>query len=64
VRRRSGVDGEAAGIADVRDVVQQLEVVDEGAAGLAAAFKFEAKQATVAAREILVGAGAGFAILS
>src|SRR5580658_3201202 len=41
VRGAGGVDGEAARIADVSDMVEELQRVDEGAPRLAAAGQFE-----------------------
>ena len=56
-RRR--VDGEAAGIADIGDVEEQLQRVDEGPPRLLAAREFEADQRAVAAVQIGRPPGAG-----
>ncbi len=55
------MDGEAARVADIGDVVEQLQRVDEFAARVRAARQFEAEQPAIAALEIFVGAGAGLA---
>ena len=50
------MDGETARIADIGDMVEQLQRVDEGAAGFRAALQFKAYQRSIAALEIFVGA--------
>ena len=57
------MDGEAAGVADVGDVVEQPERVDEAPAGLAAAPQFESDQAAIAAPQVGVGTAAELAAL-
>ncbi len=58
---RGRVDGEAARVADIGDVVDQLQRVDELLAGREAALPLEAAQAAFGAAEILVGPLAGHA---
>ena len=48
-----GVDGQGAGIAEIGDVVDHLEAVDEGAAGVGAALQLEADEAAGAVGEVL-----------
>jgi len=55
-----GVDGEAARVADIGDVVEQFERVDEFPARDGASRQFEAEQRAIAALEIFVGGGRGF----
>ena len=50
------MDRQAARVADVGDVVEQLQRVDELAPGLGAALQLEADQAAVAALQVGVGA--------
>ena len=47
------MDGEAARIADIGDVVEQLQRVDEAPPGFAAAGQLEADQAAIAAGRYL-----------
>jgi hypothetical protein len=54
--RTGGVNGERTGVADIRDVIEHLEAVNEFETGIAAASKLEADQATVAALQMCVGA--------
>jgi len=48
------MNGERASVADVGDVIKQLQRVDEFAAGVTAAFEFEANQSAVSTFEIYV----------
>ena len=50
------MNGEAARIADVGDMVKQLQIVDKPPTCFQPAFKLEAQQAAVAAVQVLVGA--------
>ena len=53
------MNGERASVADIGDVIEHFQSVDEFAAGITAAFEFEADQSAVAAFEIGVGAALG-----
>ena len=55
------MDGERARVANIGDVVEELERVDELSPRLDAAFELEADQPAIAALEIGVGAPAGLA---
>src|SRR5262249_20184643 len=55
VSRCRRMNGEAAGIADIGDVVEHLQRVDELAAGLLAALQFEADEAAEASLQISPG---------
>ena len=57
------MDGEAARIADIGDVVEQLERIDEAPPGLVPALELEPDQAAEAAVQIAFGARAGLALL-
>src|SRR3546814_1663768 len=50
-----GMDGEAARVAEIGDVIEELQRVDEAASGLLAAGKLEAHQPAIAALEIEIG---------
>ena len=50
------MDGKTARVADIGDVVEELQPVDEAPACLAPACQFEADKAAVSAAEIFVGA--------
>ena len=63
MRGRGRMNGERARVADVGDMIEKLERVDELAPRLDAALELEADQAAVAAFEIGVGAAAGLARL-
>ncbi len=54
--RRRGMDGEAARVADIGDVVEHLQRVDEAPSRLRAALELEADERAIAALEIFVGA--------
>jgi hypothetical protein len=56
MRRGGRMDREAAGVADVGDVIEQLQRVDEAPAGVAAGRELEADQPAEAALEIALGA--------
>ena len=56
VGRRRGMDGERAGVADVGDVIEQLQRVDETPPRLAPAGELEADQSAVAALQIFLRA--------
>src|SRR5579871_2610884 len=58
--RRCRVDREAARVADIGDMIEQLEGIDEFPSGFAAALEFETDQPTVATLEIGVGPPALF----
>ena len=58
--RAGRVNGERACVTDIGDVIEHLEAINEFAASIAAVSKLEADQATVAAREICVGAAFHF----
>ena len=58
---RGRVDGQRARVADIGDVIEHLQVVDELAPGVAAALQLEADQPAVAALEIGIGAPLGLA---
>src|SRR5579862_1302540 len=55
MRGRGGVDGEAAHVAEIRDVVEQLQRVDESLAGVDPAVELEPHQPAIAAVEVGVG---------
>src|SRR4029453_18879894 len=61
VRGRRRMDGEAARIADVGDVVEQLQRIDELAAGLLAALQLEADETAEAALQVGLGAASELA---
>ena len=63
MRGRGRVNGERAGVANIGDMVEKLERVDELAPCLDAALELEADEAAVAAFEIGIGAAAGLARL-
>src|SRR5690606_41790410 len=52
MRCRRRMDGEAAHVADIGDMIEQLQAVDELATRFGAAFQLEAEQAAEAALEI------------
>src|SRR5690606_18565089 len=52
MRCRRRMDGEAAHVADIGDMIEQLQAVDELATRFSAAFQLEAEQAAEAALEI------------
>src|SRR5688500_11516715 len=58
MRGAGGMDRQAARIADIGDVVEELERVDELATGLAAVLQLEADQPAIAALEVGIGAPA------
>ena len=60
---RGRVDGERARVADVGDVMEQLERIDEGPAGLPSALQLEPDQAAIAALEHGIGPAARLAAL-
>src|SRR5208282_4707596 len=55
MRGGGGMDRQAARVADVGDVIEHLQRVDEAAAGFAAAGEFEADETAQAALEIARG---------
>ena len=55
VRRRRGVDDEAAHVADVGEVAEQRHVVDEGTPGIDAALELEREHGADALGGVLVG---------
>src|SRR5579862_6189217 len=57
------MDGERARVADIGNVIKQLERVDELLARVDAALEFEADQPAIAALQISVGATLGLAAL-
>src|SRR3546814_3564183 len=57
------MDGQAARVAEVGDVVEQLQRIDEAAARGGAAGQLEADQAAEAALQIGVGAAPALAVL-
>ena len=56
MRRRRRMDGERARVADVGDVIEELQRVDEAPARLAPGREFEADEAAKAALEIFLRA--------
>src|ERR1700722_10794990 len=56
MRGRRRMNRQAAGIADVGDMVEELQPVDETASGLTAACQFEADEAAEPPFQIFVGA--------
>src|SRR5271168_340405 len=56
MRGRCGMDREAARVADIGDVIQQLQRVDEAPARLAAAREFKTDEPAVTALEIFARA--------
>ena len=58
LRMRGGrrMDGQAARVADIGDVIEQLQRIDEAAAGFLAARQLEADEPAIAALEIFIGA--------
>src|ERR1700684_4437691 len=58
MRGGSGMNCKRARIADIGDVIEKLQRVDEATASLEPALQFEADQTAVAARKIGVGAPA------
>ena len=61
VRGAGRVDRERAYIADVGDVIEHLQAVDELASGIATALELEADQTAVTALEISIGTPLGLA---
>ena len=56
MRRGRGMNGEASRIADIGDVVEQLQRVDEAPPGFLARRQLEADEAAIAALQIFIGA--------
>src|SRR5215470_11941282 len=54
MRRARRMDREAAGVADIGDVIEELQGIDEPPSGLDAAREFETDQTAVAALEIAI----------
>src|SRR5436305_15291545 len=63
MRRGGGVDGKRAGVADIGDVVEKLEGVDELPTGLLSARDLEADQLAMPAPKIFLRPPARFALL-
>ena len=56
MRRRRRMNGEAARVADIGDVIKKFETIDERRARLAAPGEFKADEAAIFAVQIFVGA--------
>ena len=56
------MDRQRARIANIGNMVKQLEIIDEGFTGLDAAFKFKTDKRTLTAAHHGVSALAGFAV--
>ncbi len=56
MRGRRRMNGEAPRVADIGDVVEQLQRIDEAPPRLLAALEFEADEPAIAALEVFVGA--------
>ena len=62
VRCGRRMDGERAGITDVGDMIEELQVIYEPTASLFAALELEAKQCAIAALQIGISAAFAFAL--
>ena len=61
--RRRRMNGEAARIADIGDMVEEFQRVDEAASRIQPALEFKAEQGAIAALQIFIGAFTRFACL-
>ena len=63
MRRRSRMNGKRACIADIRDMIEEFQRIDEFAASLDTALELEANECAITAFEISVRATAELAVL-